>query len=33
MKPRYQMGYPDGSGSDDTIYDVTLEKPIAVVTW
>lgn len=32
-KQRYRMGYADGSGSDDTIYDVKLEKPIAVVTW
>lgn len=31
--PRYQMGYSDGSGSDDTIYDVKLNKPIAVVSW
>lgn len=30
---RYRMGYSDGSGSDDTIYDVKLDKPIAVVTW
>lgn len=30
---RYRMGYSDGSGSDDTIYDVKLEKPIAVVSW
>jgi hypothetical protein len=27
------MGYGDGSGSDDTIYDVKLKKPIAKVTW
>lgn len=32
-KKRYQMGYSDGSGSDDTIYDVKLGKPIAVVSW
>jgi len=32
-KSRYRMGYADGSGSDDTIYDVKLKKPIAVVSW
>jgi hypothetical protein len=32
-KPRYRMGYDDGSGSDDTIYDVKLKKPVAVVSW
>ena len=32
-KPRYRMGYDDESGADDTIYDVKLDKPIAVVTW
>jgi hypothetical protein len=27
------MGYADGSGAEDTIYDVELDKPIAKVTW
>jgi hypothetical protein len=30
---RYRLGYDDGSGIEDTIYDTKTKKPIAVVSW